>query len=158
MRQKLAKGLAIGCVLTVSACVTAIPVAREADMMLSGAMGGHLYPPQHFVEDVEWLREGVVVKHVPGHEVGPTCNLYGNFMDMFVAECVRTFEDGSILMVLPTCPKFSTFYCKTAEQHGWGHVYQAKMGEDMDHSGWGRFSNPNSKPESHVQEANLHAP
>ena len=143
MKKIIKRTLVVGSALSLAACVTAIPIAREADMMLSGAMGGHLYPPQQYIEDTDWLRENVVVKHVPGHEVGPACNLYGNFLDMFVAECVKTFDDGSILMVLPTCPEFSTFYCKTAEQHGWGHVYQAKMGKEMNHEGWGRFNNPN---------------
>ncbi|MEP1143717.1 MAG: hypothetical protein ABJH52_08355 [Henriciella sp.] len=145
MKKNIKRGLVLACVASLTACVTAIPIAREADMMLSGAMGGHLYPPQQFVEDKEWLRDNVVVKYVPGHKVGPTCNLYGNFMDMFVAECVKTYEDGSILMVLPTCPGFSTLYCKTAEEHGWGHVYQAKHGKDMDHSGWGRFNKPKAE-------------
>ena len=144
MNKPIVKGLAMACVVSLSACVTAIPIAREADMMLSGAMGGHLYPPQHFIEDKEWLRENVSVSHVIGHQVGPKCNLYGNFLDMFVAECVKTMSDGSIVMILPTCPEFSTFYCNVAEEHGWGHVYQAKTGKEMDHSGWGRFANPNT--------------
>ena len=142
MKKTIKAGLVMGSVFSLAACVSAIPFAREADMVMSGAVGGHLYPPQQFIEDKDWLKDKVVVKHVPGHMVGKTCNLYGNFLDMFVAECVKTFEDGSILMVLPTCPEFSTFYCNVAEDHGWGHVYQAKKGKEMNHEGWGRFSNP----------------
>ena len=148
MKKFILRAIMLSSVFSLTACITALPIAREADMMLSGAVGGHLYPPQLYIEDKEWLADKVVVKHVPGHKVGPTCNLYGNFLDNFVAECVKTFEDGSILMVLPTCPKFSTFYCNVAEDHGWGHVYQAKMGKEMDHSGWGRFRNPKSAPSS----------
>ncbi|MEP1144854.1 MAG: hypothetical protein ABJH52_14120 [Henriciella sp.] len=128
--------------MTMTACVSAIPVVREADMMISGAIGGHLHPPQHFVDDRSWLEQGVVIKRVDAQTVGPTCNLYGNFMDMFVAECVKSFEDGSILMVLPTCPDFSRHYCDTAETHGWGHVYQAKTDTALNHDGWGRFRQP----------------
>jgi len=124
------------CVLALTACTTGIPVVRDVDMKLSGALGGHLYPPDHYVEDIDSLREGVVIKRVPGHEVGPRCNLFGNVWDLFVAECVRTFEDGSTLMLLPTCPAFATEYCAVSERHGWGHVYQAKNGLPMDHKGW----------------------
>jgi len=102
-------------------------------------MGGHLYPPAEYVTDIDALRDGVVIKRIDGHRVGPECNVFGNFMDLFVAECVKTYEDGSILMLLPTCPNFATRYCETAERHAWGHVYQAKQGLEMDHAGWGRF-------------------
>lgn len=142
MKRPVLTAFAISCSFALNACVSAIPIARDADMVLSGAMGGHLYPPQHYVTDADWVRRNVVIKHVPGHEVGATCKLYGNPFDMFVAECVKAFEDGSVLMILPTCPEFSTFYCEVAEQHGWGHVYQAKMGREMTHQGWGRFNRP----------------
>lgn len=142
MKKLILSFLAIYSSFSLNACVSAIPIAREADMLLSGAVGGHLYPPQTYDTGADWLRHNVVIKHVPGHQVGPTCNLYGNPFDMFVAECVKTFEDGSVLMVLPTCPEFSTFYCEVAEQHGWGHVYQAKMGRELTHDGWGRFTRP----------------
>ena len=59
-----------------------------------------LYPAVRFPEfvndgarSVAWLRDNVVIKHVPGHEVGHFCKLYGNPLDMFVAECVKAFED-----------------------------------------------------------------
>jgi len=142
MAQSLWSSLSIASALAVSGCLSAVPIARDADMVLSGAVGGHLYPPEHYVTDAEWVRHNVVIKHVPGHQVGAVCKLYGNPFDMFVAECVKLFEDGSVLMVLPTCPDFSTFYCDVAEQHAWGHVYQAKMGREMTHKGWGRFNRP----------------
>ena len=142
MSKRILTGLVISACMALNACMTAIPVVREADMVLSGAIGSHLYPPQHFNTKSEWIRDDVVVKHVPGHQVGPTCALYGNVFDMFVAECVKAFEDGSILVILPTCPDFSTLYCDLAEQHAWGHVYQAKTGQDLTHQGWGRFNRP----------------
>lgn len=142
MKKPFLTLLAMTCSFALNACVSAIPIAREADMVISGAVGGHLYPPKEYETDADWLRHNVVIKHVPGHQVGPTCKLYGNMLDMFVAECVKTFSDGSVLMVLPTCPEFSTFYCNVAEQHGWGHVYQAKIGREMNHAGWGRFNKP----------------
>lgn len=123
-----------------ASCMSAIPIARDVEMIGAGAVGGHLYPPAEYVADVESLRPGVQVSYAPGHEVGPKCALYGNFLDLFVAECVKTMSDGSIIMVLPTCPEFSTFYCEVAERHGWGHVYQARNGKPMDHKGWGRFN------------------
>jgi len=142
MKKPYLIAMALSSSFTLNACVSAIPIAREADMLLSGAVGGHLYPPQTYETEADWLRQNVVIKHVPGHHVGPTCRLFGNPFDMFVAECVKAFEDGSVLMVLPTCPEFSTFYCEVAEQHAWGHVYQAKMGRDLTHDGWGRFNRP----------------
>ena len=142
MKKLVLSGLALSCSFALNACVSAIPIARDADMVLSGAVGSHLYPPQHYETEAEWLRHNVVIKHVPGHEVGAFCKLYGNPLDMFVAECVKAFEDGSVLMVLPTCPSFSTFYCDMSEQHAWGHVYQAKLGREMTHKGWGRFARP----------------
>jgi hypothetical protein len=129
--------LAISAALVVSGCTTAIPVVRDVDMALSGAMGGHLYPPSHFGEaDLS----AVTFKHVDPQAVGTSCNLFGNFMDMFVAECVRTFEDGSILVVLPEPQKVSAYYYDTSRGHALGHVYQAQNGLEMDHRGWGRFS------------------
>ncbi|MEO1553431.1 MAG: hypothetical protein AAFR82_05805 [Pseudomonadota bacterium] len=142
VKRPLLTAFAVSCSFALNACLSAVPIARDADMVLSGAMGGHLYPPQEYVTDADWLRRNVVIKHVPGHEVGSACSLYGNPFDMFVAECVKAFEDGSVLMILPICPGFSTFYCDVAEQHGWGHVYQAKMGRQMTHDGWGRFNRP----------------
>lgn len=142
MIKSLRAGITLAGVLATAACLSAVPIARDADMVLSGAVGSHLYPPEHYVIDADWLRHNVVIKHVSGHRVGATCQLYGNALDIFVAECVKVFEDGSVLMILPTCPEFSTFYCDVAEQHAWGHVYQAKIGREMTHEGWGRFNRP----------------
>ncbi|MEO1378754.1 MAG: hypothetical protein AAFU69_00175, partial [Pseudomonadota bacterium] len=140
--QSLHRCILISFTFILNACVSAIPIARDADMLFSGAVGGHLFPPQHYATEADWLRDNVVIKRVPGHEVGPTCALYGNPFDMFVAECVKAFEDGSVLVILPTCPDFAPMYCDLAEQHAWGHVYQAKMGREMTHDGWGRFQRP----------------
>lgn len=119
-----------------AACTTAIPVVRDADMRLSGAIGSHLYPPHHFGDaDLD----GVTFKHVRPDAVGASCNLFGNFIDMFVAECVRTFEDGSILVVLPDPERVSEFYYNTSRGHALGHVWQARNGLPMDHDGWRRF-------------------
>jgi hypothetical protein len=123
--------------LVVSACTTAIPMVRDADMALSGAMAGHLYPPADFPEDVNL--DNVVFKYVAPQEVGPTCAIFGNVMDRFVAECVKTFEDGSILVVLPDPKIVSDYYYRTARKHSLGHVHQATVGKPLDHNGWRRF-------------------
>lgn len=142
MARLLRSILPIALMMSLTSCVTAIPLVRDADMVLSGAVGGHLYPPQAYTQNREWLEDNVTIKRVPGHEVGRVCDLYGNYMDRFVAECVRKLPDGSVLVVLPTCPEFSRFYCDVAEKHAWGHVFQAKTGLKMNHVGWGRFNAP----------------
>lgn len=125
-------------VLALSACTTAIPAVRDADMALSGAVGGHLYPPAEFPREVDL--DNVVVKHVSPGSVGPECALYGDWRDGLVAECVKSFEDGSILVLLPDPEKCSRYYYETAKRHALGHVWQARNGMVMDHKGWGRFS------------------
>jgi hypothetical protein len=123
--------------LALSGCTTAVPVVRDVDMAISGAMGGHLYPPSHFGEaDLS----AVTFKHVDPQDVGSACKTFGNFLDYFVAECVQPFEDGSILVLLPDPEKTSRFYYSTSRLHALGHVYQAQNGLEMDHRGWRRFS------------------
>ena len=90
MSKRILTGLVISACMALNACMTAIPVVREADMVLSGAIGSHLYPPQHFNTKSEWIRDDVVVKHVPGHQVGSTCALYGNVFDMFLPPTVSS--------------------------------------------------------------------
>ena len=142
MQKHRSVALAISLASLLTSCISAVPILRDADMVLSGAAGGHLYPPTAYTEDHAWLKTDVEIKRVPGHQVGTTCNLFGNYIDRFVAECVRKRSDGSIIIVLPTCPEFSQFYCDVAEQHAWGHVFQAKTGLEMNHVGWGRFNAP----------------
>jgi hypothetical protein len=130
--------LLLSAVLTpmLASCVSAIPVVRDVDMAISGAMGGHLYPPASFGDpDLS----GVVFEYAPPQNVGRDCALYGDARDLIVAECVLTKSDGSIFVILPDPDMVSSYYFNTAKRHALGHVWQARRGQPMDHKGWGRF-------------------
>jgi hypothetical protein len=102
-------------------------------MMLSGAISGHLYPPSELLQSADTSK--TVFKHVDPQDVGTACAIYGNFLDSFVAECVKTFDDGSVLVILPDPQKVSAYYYNTARKHSLGHVGQHNLGQPLNHKG-----------------------